>query len=376
LALDLLTRSATLVAFLSLASSPALATDYPPADHGGADLILEDGDRIWGIHTRIGAMILPAEATVTVHPFDPSIGGAGEVSLHAQEIEIYGTLSADAAGYTGGGGGAEVAPGVGGQGSYPGFEGTVGTQNITPCWVPGTSDQRWKTEILGGSGHAGDGPGGGIGAFGGYFQENNCSGFVHFAFGNPVGVGTYGFGTASNNDFSIDDSIMMGSGGGGGGTGAYVNSGGAEGGGCGGGMIRLVPSTGMVLGPVSLISSNGAWGSPELGLDGGDAWPPTYTAIVSAPFFSRGGAGSGGGICIDLRELTDDSQLLIEAGAAVTSRTPNDLGTPPVAGGTVKLMRGAISFSDQLNSLEITSGRTFVSGHFASGTTSGWDLYE
>jgi hypothetical protein len=94
------------------------------------------------------------------------------------------------------------------------------------------------------------------------------------------------------------------------------------------------------------------------------------------PFFSRGGAGSGGGICIDLRELTDDSQLLIEAGAAVTSRTPNDLGTPPVAGGTVKLMRGAISFSDQLNSLEITSGRTFVSGHFASGTTSGWDLYE
>ncbi len=30
----------------------AVATDYPPGDHHGEDLILQDGDRIWGADQR------------------------------------------------------------------------------------------------------------------------------------------------------------------------------------------------------------------------------------------------------------------------------------------------------------------------------------
>lgn len=58
---------AALAAFL-LSFGLAPAADHPSRDHGGADLVLEDGDRIWGVHENVGRFVIPGEVQVDAVP--------------------------------------------------------------------------------------------------------------------------------------------------------------------------------------------------------------------------------------------------------------------------------------------------------------------
>ena len=371
MAICLPTRSAALLAFLSIACANASATDYPPANHGGGDLTLHTGDRIWGTHTGIGRFVIPDGEVVVVRPYLPTAVATGGVAIYATNVEILGTLDGNAAGYTGGGGGVYSPPSVGGTGTYSGFGGSVGYYNTSTCWYKYTSPPQYGTTVssLGGSGHSGDGPAKGEGGRGQYYSSNPCTGYWGGAAGCSATDGGYGTQPGQNNDVSVDDSILLGSGGGG----AASNG---RGGGNGGGMIRIVPSVGLLLGPESKISVDGAWGALPISPSGGNSWPPIYTLDGTPPGRYDGGAGSGGGICIDLRQMTDEDQLVIGRGAVISSRTPSDAVVNPPIGGTVKIMRGNLMFSDQLFGAYVTCGRYLATGNFASETSRGWDLYE
>ncbi len=95
-------------------------SDREGGDHGGADWQPPDGAIVGGVHLRVATFRIAAGATVTVVPFDGAEGG--RFVVHADAVEILGTLSADGAGYRGGRGGGEPGggPGGGGAGGTPG----------------------------------------------------------------------------------------------------------------------------------------------------------------------------------------------------------------------------------------------------------------
>ncbi|CAN5398525.1 hypothetical protein BH09SUM1_BH09SUM1_13380 [soil metagenome] len=114
-----------LVLLSSFLSTVAIAADYPPADHGGADLALADGDRIWGVHTNIGGLAVQTSETLRIRNYDPSVLGTGFVEIHAEDIVVSGTIMARGAGYTGGGGRAGFKnTGHDGKGRYPKSDGS------------------------------------------------------------------------------------------------------------------------------------------------------------------------------------------------------------------------------------------------------------
>jgi hypothetical protein len=269
-----------------------LATDHPPQDHGGADLVLGEGDRIWGLHTGIRHFEVPAGVRALVRPFDGSDGATGRVEVVAEEIVIDGTLDATGAGFTGGGGGGgsggdSGGPGLGGHGAYPGFDGQQGAGG-------------------GGNGHAGAGSASGIGASGGTTQS------VAGGTGADGGYAVAG----GNGDLTTDSSTQRGSGGGGGGgagvepMGSTSIGGGGGAGGSGGGEIRLVPTRFLRIGSIGrllangLLGGNGRLGGSVPGPDGG--WVAVHetgtggTGTGGGGNGGDGGSGAGGGVFIDL----------------------------------------------------------------------------
>ncbi|NLF21819.1 MAG: hypothetical protein GX590_01540, partial [Lentisphaerae bacterium] len=96
--------------------SGAFAAHYTnDTDWGGADLVLQAGDVIAGVHTNIGHFAVATGATATIQPYGPVlsdpvysnevvIGYAttntyGWARIYAVSGTVAGTLSANAAGY-------------------------------------------------------------------------------------------------------------------------------------------------------------------------------------------------------------------------------------------------------------------------------------
>jgi len=327
------------VVILLIASAGlAPATGYPPANHGGADLILSSGDVIWGSHTNIGRFVIPSSATVSVIAYtgtggtpapgvatpanaslnapastdipDVTIGppdalaqtidvGSGWLEVHAGEIVVSGTLTAVGSGHWGGAGG-----GGGGGASIYGFTGALmpghggfGGSGWGIVGSGGTgADGRgaFGNGAAGGDGGAGGfggGVAGGIGSIGGWAVYSGPGGS-----GSPGSPGGYRV-PGGNGDISVDQNVMMGSGGGGGGgaaggggglpgpVGKIVGGGGGSGaaGAGGGGAIKMFATVSLQV--AGTIDTRGSGGGPagNLGTDG-----------IITLFSAIGGGGASG----------------------------------------------------------------------------------
>jgi hypothetical protein len=239
-----------LLFLFSAVALAAMAADYPPADHLGADLILQNGDRIWGIHYSIGTFQVPADATIHVLPHAPELLDSGFVEIHASNILIAGTIDAAGAGYKGGDGGD------GGKG---------GGRNEYQHPYPAAA---------GGSGWAGVGLAGGLpGQDGGYdTPEGNTDQSKDFS----IAIGSGGGGGNGGNG---GDLVGYGPGGGGGGGGA---------GGCGGGCVKLLSRDSTIIS--GIINTLGACGGNGAnGTDGYDHYDLEWGWIY------EGGSGGAGG---------------------------------------------------------------------------------
>ncbi len=352
------------VAFLFPGSSSA--TDYPPANHAGANLTLADGDRVWGLHEGIGILSIPTSATVHVPGYDGvTTGSVGWFEARCVQADIAGTLDASGAGFTGGGGGgggAGYIPPTGdwhfpptvfacGAGGVPAYscEASKGGQGLGPSWHLETFPIKyWMQDSYsqGGAGGRGDGPGGGDG-------------------GTTVTPGQPGDYSPGGTDNSGGTAVWPGSGGGGGCgyAGGYASPGpGGGGGGCGGGVIRIIASSAFTLGTSGTLLAEGRLGAngdpgsadPMFGPisgKGGDAIPPGAGLGGNASAGS-GGAGAGGGILIDLR-----------AANTITFRTGSRISTADGAlstghAGTLKVVHPASTPAD-LSGVSLTVGRLF-----------------
>ncbi|GAB4311574.1 MAG: hypothetical protein Kow0059_01710 [Candidatus Sumerlaeia bacterium] len=222
-----LSLALALICTLAVQIARAEPVDHPPADHGGAQLVLGDGDRIWGLHTGLSRLEIPTSVTVIVLPYYPDVPGSGGLTVHAGQIVIGGVLDATGAGFTGGGGegGAKGAwktcedcPYIEVQQAAPGAIGPARYGGSEP-------DGPWAALLPGGDG-----------------------GYAAFE---------------TNGDDSTDTSVLMGSGARGGEGGpatppsdipwlqGSTGGGGGGGGGCGGGTVALFADS-------ILIESGGA----------------------------------------------------------------------------------------------------------------------
>ena len=347
----------------------SLAADWPPADHGGADVVPVDGDSIWGMHTGIGTFRITSGSLVYVRPYDGQDTFTGTLEVHAQRVEVEGTLDATGAGYTGGGGGGggggcmqpcfgQFIPG----GFGGGGPGCAQYACAADTASSGTSASVYKFGIVSWACSSGSGgaAGGGDGPFGGAPGSTDTR--HRGGYGAPE----------TNGDTSMDNSTSMGSGSGGmaGGDGACglaPGGGGGAGGGCGGGTIRLFAAQGFRLTAWGVIAADGALGR--------SGFPPSTTAgrggdsvrLNPGNWFQYGvgTGGAGGGILLDLASVTD---LLVEAGAWIHSLGG---GAEPENGGTVKIFR-PMAGSPSGNP-EISAGRSFIADPTPA---QGWELYE
>ena len=288
-----LREAGTRLLCLSYLLLPAIgvAADYPPMDHGGSDLVLTDGDVIWGEHRNVGHFEIPAVATVNVHRYYPEVPWSGRLDVYADDIVISGTLTAEGAGYTGGGG----AGGLGATGSLPEYDGDDGA-NGNPRYYGYLGSEVW--------------PNRGDGQFGGKPHHTNQS----------TRNGGYNSLNA-NTDTTTDTSVLIGSGGAGGYPTLPLNNppglclfepvGGAGGnaGGPGGGCVRLFSTSSLhVAGRVLATGAFGGAGnfgetgsinnhvSPciSIGGDGGDAGDSDDLNGSSTDV----GSGAGGGVLV------------------------------------------------------------------------------
>lgn len=340
----------------------ALATDFPPRDHGGADWVLADGDRVWGLHTNVGRFEIPAGARVVVYPYYPVaeypyIGDLGVFYLEANTIRIDGTLDATGAGYTGGGGGT-------GRTTEP-FLCYIDNHDI-PCSVGSPS-----LPMPGYGRYSGfQGPSRGDGPFGGSGSQD---------WGGKDG----GYGEIEiNGDFSADYSIQMGSGGAGGGDGPFApyGYGGAGAGGPGGGAIFMraldaIDITGAISNQGKTGGDGGEIPVPECGYcfwafrgfcfcnangyyggDGGDS--DDAGSGKGGANAEDGGAGAGGGVLLYCEP----------PGAIRIPGSVNALGgrSQTSNGGTVKIFHsGGLVLHDA-----IQAGRLFTRDVATTQTTS------
>ncbi|CAN5320193.1 hypothetical protein BH09SUM1_BH09SUM1_13940 [soil metagenome] len=256
--------SATLAALLCLTVSHAHAADYPPADHHGADVVLANGDRIWGRHLNVGSFSILVGSTATVRPYVPTVAESGKLDLYAANVTIAGTLSADGSGFTGGGG-------------IGGHEGQSSSS------ASGYGNGRY-----------------GITRYGGYGATTGGDGTARGQYVNGLRNGGYNI-AGGNTDSSRDIQVLMGSGGAAGlpepdaepanGPVCDADIRGRDGGhgGCpGGGAIRLFARQTLTI--TGRVSTRGALGGRGLlGTQG--------TTDHSNPFIcvARGGAGGTGG---------------------------------------------------------------------------------
>jgi len=346
--------TATLAAQLLVFTTAAPAAEYPPTDHGGADLTLANGDVIWGTHSNVGTFTIPAAATVTVKAYDGSNRiddwktETGTFILIAQHVQIDGQLDATGAGFTGGGGGGGACGSAGGH--IPGEGGIArygtGIDDVALVAEPGARSvcivSHWINGCwpgFGGFGSHGDGPDGG-----------NVSGLGITDWAAASGGYASGRGGGLNDDQSEDETLLMGSGGSGGRGGSaslvgfsQVSAGGYGGaaGGSGGGLISLTGTHSLALGDAARVTANGAMGLPKTplpisgnGTDGRDAIessPTTSGSVNSSDWNVTGGAGSGGGI---LLKCESPDGLSLSPSAVVKTLGGGELVQN---GGTVKL---------------------------------------
>ncbi len=279
-----------------------------PKDHQGADLILADGDVIWGMHSNIGRFEIPEGATVTVAPYDgfPQ-SEKGRVDIGAQSIEIAGTLTASGSGYSGGGGGAGCTYIINGIFSIPSYGGTAAYLQV----VNGGTDAHFS--------NPGDG-GNGDGEFAGQGSTDEAHNGMDGGYNAPEGTG----------EILRDESVQMGSGGGGGAggvrgirrVGIWHPGDGGGGGGNGGGAIVLRASEELQITYTAQIEANGWFGGNAYkpynyvtNIYGGNAVPPEE-GLAGDVSDSRGGRGAGGGILINAESA---QTVTIESGASITS---------------------------------------------------------
>lgn len=190
-------------------------------DHGGADWTISVATEVAGNHTNIGTFTVNSGITATLKAYNGASYGTFEV--HANTINVIGTLTASGKGFGGGGAGGggggcglwqyhTCYGGAGGPGVAGGSAGVAGTRgpNCDHC-----------NGAVGGAGGAGGGShggsGGGAGSGGVYNGGSGANGGV----GNKGGYAT----SEGQGDGSVDESLLKGSGGGG--------AGGAGGGSCG-----------------------------------------------------------------------------------------------------------------------------------------------
>lgn len=351
------------------------AADHPPQDHGGRDLVLESGSRIWGVHSGIGSLVIPEGAQVEVARYDGADPSRGMADLRARHIVVLGTLSARGAGYTGGGGGG----GVGGATFY--FGGVHGGgYELTGSCDPGSGGMAryrgglpagvWTGTVTPPPGRGGPGDGPFAGLPSGDFSEPD---------GAPGGYGA----PESNGDTSTDASALMGSGGAGGwgGTplvsgctpegcsGSPQGGGGGGAGGSGGGIIRLTASHSFLLGASGAIVADGDLGGNGVrgGCAGGEGGSPVLSGEGRAGDSGRpggtGGAGAGGGIVI---QFPSASTVVLEPGGVISTLGG---GGATANGGTVKLFHGDAPVDT--SAITVRAGRVYRAlGRWNAGSTS------
>lgn len=345
-----------------------IGANYPPQDHGGANLTLLNNDTIWGIHTNIGTFTVSSGAIVKISPYNGvSSTGTGIAEIHANSIIINGILDASGSGYTGGGGGgggggaffSNAAGGAPGLADYPGFSGYSG------------ANAGESAGGNGGNGSRGDGSFSGISGVGGGGGEIDIGEdyFQYPTSGTPGTIGGYAA-PSTNGDISTDSTVYMGSGGGGagGGGGCSVGpgggypGGGGGGGGRGGGIIRLYPGSIFTMTSSGFIKANGVYGGNAQptasggGGYGGSVSPPQSGLEGSGNGYgangSNGGVGAGGGIFLNLITV---SQTSIQSGATIQSFG----GDSSISnGGTVKVFY-YIDSTDPTTNIDITAGRVY-----------------
>lgn len=339
---------------LFLLMRTAAAADYPPADHGGADLTLGHNDRIWGTHTGIGTFKIPAETSVTVHKYNGLTSDTGRLRVEAETILIEGGLSASTAGYTGGGGGGGGAMASctsesiydrtgypGGEGAYGGtmFNGQKGTDSTGPPYYPGK----------GGAGGPGDG---------------------RWA-GNPAGYA----GPGINGDVSTSTLVWMGSGASGD-KGSdpgcnYSPSFGGNAGGRGGGCIELVASSRIVLGSASDLQANGGvrHAAVLMYLENGGNVEPQMSEADSTQYVSTSfRPGAGGGILLHTTDSSSDITIAPSAQVRTLGGYRNSIN-----GGTVKIFHAG----DLVSSGEaIQAGRLYIYSLQLPTSCSDWHLWQ
>jgi hypothetical protein len=182
----------------------------------GGDLVLSDGDVVYGVISNLNLFYVPPGITVYVKNYDGT--NYGQLEVHALNILIEGSISAVGSGYGGGAGGG------GGKGGTSGLDcdantarGGYANRGASDGYYGASNSNR--SGGRGGAGSAGAGPYGG--AYGIYGAGDTSPG-EHGGIGSSGGPGGYR-GTAENGDSSTDETIYMGSGGGagGGGGGGY-----------------------------------------------------------------------------------------------------------------------------------------------------------
>ncbi len=233
----IVTAAVPFVLVLMGASAPIVTaawTNTGGGDHEGADWIITANVTIADNHYNIGLFRIASGVTVTVKSYDGT--NYGWLEIHAENIVIEGTLSANSAGYRG------SAANSGAPGEGPGGGGAASS-------------------------------GGGRG--GGYFAGGASGGSAGGGGGYGGAGGSGGGGAAGGGSTAEFLSLRMGSGG----SGAQRTSYNVAGGGSGGGKI-LLHAFGTVDVSGTLRASGGGGGSTR----GGGSY--------------AGGGGSGGGILI------------------------------------------------------------------------------
>jgi len=375
---------ATLLAF----GIPALCycAEYPPQDHGGANVFLQDGDVIWGEHTNVGVFSVANGARVIIRPYDGDTPSQpyGQLAVEAHVVIVAGNLDAAGSGYTGAGGGG------GGAGSWPGLGGTGGAARYIARFAGSTSLSGYGGadgcpgslsgcgfSTGGGAGRDGDGPFAGVYEY--HFNEDRLEW--------ERASGGYAAKEA-NGDTSIDDSLLIGSGAcsGAGGFGLREDAGpgtagyGGASGGSGGGKIRLHARDLLEIRDGSVITADGTMGRPRNpavpatgpgahGSPGADAWPPDPNVVINmTDWLVTGGAGAGGGILL----RCDTPGGLELAPTARISSLGGGASRLTVNGGTVKLFYSGVD--PETSGVLIEAGRVYKASSSAAGPM--WSLME
>ena len=363
------------------------------------DLIISSNIIMTGTYNVSGKFVIPNGINVIVQSY--SSNSCGKLVINAQNIYVYGTIVANAAGYTGGAGGSGgigVTSLTGDSISLTGCNNKDNTGNVTVeggkhglvgsgpgggvQGANGSNGSGPKQQCLnasdecgmiGSGGGAGGGSGGTYGGKGGNSLNggNGTNSFtatgVNVSAGFPVVPGNGGAGGIAPAIYGspIGNDIDMGSGGAGAGGGgrSFITGISGNKGGDGGGMIKLTATdTLLISGSISANGANGLTGGK--GGDGGvtvkccsDGCDDCGEATLSCGSGGGGGAGagSGGGIYLETQNKAIITGTLLATGGNGTSGGAKGTGT-------------SCNYSATFCGTEaLTSGNGFDGGNGGSG---------